>query len=250
MMKLLRQRARLLSALVRPALWLLVYTAGAEGVVGGAIPPPYRAPVEYPVYIVPGLLGLVLLFNGMQSSLSLVYERETGFVRLLLTAPLPRWFVLLAKLVAAAAMSVLQAYCFLAACLLAGVSLPWNGMLWLLPTLFAAALMLAAVGLALSVHVRQLENFAGIMNFVIFPMFFLSPALYPLWKFSEAEATTIHRIALANPFTYAVELIRFALYGQFNATAAAVVAVSLLACFSLAVAGYDRSRRRLKKRKA
>ncbi len=102
--------------------------------------------------------------------------------------------------------------------------------------------MLGAVGLLLSVHIRQLENFAGTMNFVIFPMFFVSSALYPLWKVQESGAEVVYQVARFNPFTHAVELIRFALYGQFNATAAAVVTGCFLACFALAVLGYDPQR--------
>lgn len=86
----LGQKGRLLSALLRPALWLLIFAAGLGVAFGEAAVPPYARPVAYPVYILPGLLGMVLLFNGMQSSLSMVYDREMGVMRLLLTAPLPR----------------------------------------------------------------------------------------------------------------------------------------------------------------
>ena len=78
--------------------------------------------------------------------------------------------------------------------------------------------MLGALGLLISSTIRQLENFAGVMNFVIFPMFFLSSALYPLWKMAESSPL-LRDICAVNPFTHAVELIRFALYGQLNLTA-------------------------------
>jgi ABC-2 type transport system permease protein len=71
--------------------------------------------------------------------------------------------------------------------------------------------------------IRQLENFAGVMNFVIFPMYFASSALYPLWRIQEASPL-LFRICQANPFTYAVELIRFALYGRIDWMSLAVVA--------------------------
>jgi ABC-2 type transport system permease protein len=73
--------------------------------------------------------------------------------------------------------------------------------------------MLGALGMLLSSLVRQLENFAGVMNFVIFPMFFASSALYPLWRIRESRPL-LYEICRLNPFTYAVELVRFALYGQ------------------------------------
>ena len=96
--KFVHQRGRLFSALVRPALWLIVFAAGFQNIFGVSIIPPYETYIEYQVYIVPGLLGMVLLFNGMQSSLAMVYDREMGLMRLLLTAPLPRWYLLLCKL--------------------------------------------------------------------------------------------------------------------------------------------------------
>ena len=96
--KFLRQPARLASALVRPLLWLIVFAAGFHNVFGVAIIPPYETYIEYKVYMVPGLLGMIALFNGMQSSLSLVYDREMGMMRLLLTAPLPRGWLLAFKL--------------------------------------------------------------------------------------------------------------------------------------------------------
>ena len=240
--KFVRQRARLFSALVRPSLWLLVFAAGFQSVFGVSIVPPYDTYIEYQVYIVPGLLAMVLLFNGMQSSLAMVYDREMGMMRLLLTAPLPRWFLLLAKLLAGTVLSVLQAYAFLVIAWAFGVDIPWHGWLIALPTMVLGGMLLGAVGLLLSVYVKQLENFAGTMNFVIFPMFFISSALYPLWKLRESGAEVVYQLARFNPFTYVVESIRFALYGQFNGLAHAVVVVTLIAVFVLAVYGYNPQR--------
>jgi len=240
--KFVRQTGRLISAVVRPSLWLLVFAAGFRNVFGVSIIPPYETYIPYEVYVVPGLLGMVLLFNGIQSSLSMVYDREMGMMRLLLTAPLPRWYLLLCKLIAGTLLSVIQGYAFLIVCLAFQVDLPRSGWLYVLPALFLGGMMLGAVGLLLSVYIKQLENFAGTMNFVIFPMFFISTALYPLWKLEESGAEIIFWIARANPFTYVIELIRFALYGEFNGLAFAVVLASLVVFFVLAVQGYDPQR--------
>ena len=240
--KFVHQRGRLLSALVRPLLWLAVFAAGFQNVFGVSIVPPYPTYIRYQEYIMPGLLGIVLLFHGMQSSLAMVYDREMGIMRLLLTAPLPRWYLLLCKLAAGTALSLIQAYAFLALSLLFDTSVPLAGWLTALPALIAAGLMLGALGLLLSVHIRQLENFAGTMNFVIFPMFFLSTALYPLWKLRESGAVAVYWLAAINPFTHAVELIRYAIYGLFEPISAAVVVGSTLLFFYLATLGYDPQR--------
>ena len=240
-LRFVHQRGRFIAALVRPLVWLLVFAAGFRAALGLSITPPYQTYITYEVYIVPGLCGMILLFNGMQSSLSLVYDREMGSMRLLLTSPLPRWWLLSCRLIAAAVISVAQAYAFLAIAGLYGIRLPWQGYLYALPALIVAGLMLGALGLALSSLIRQLENFAGVMNFVIFPMFFLSSALYPLWKMAESSEL-LHDICAVNPFTHAVELIRFALYGQFNAVALGWVVLATAAFMALALWGYDPAR--------
>jgi ABC-2 type transport system permease protein len=233
------QTSRLASAIVRPALWLVVFSAGFQNVLGISITAPYQSYVTYDVYMLPGLIGMVLLFQGMQSSLSLVFDREAGMLRLFLTAPLPRWFILFAKLLAAALLSVIQAYIFLIVAMLFRVDMPPLAPLTLLPALLLASFTLASVGLLLTVYVRRMENFAGTMNFVIFPAFFFSTALFPAWKVEESGVTWIVDVINANPFTYVVEMLRFAVYGRLHVVAVGVTIVVGLASFLLSVRGYD-----------
>jgi ABC-2 type transport system permease protein len=190
---------------------------------------------------------MIQLFNGMQSSLSMVYDRETGTMRTLLVSPYPRWFLLSSKLVAGVVVSIFQVYAFLAIAWFWDVRPPWIGYLTVLPALALSGLMLGALGLVLSSLIRQLENFAGVMNFVIFPMFFASSALYPLWRVREGSVL-LYDICRFNPFTYAVDLIRFALYGQFNGFAFAVVAGTSVLFLAVAIVAYDPSRGMLMRR--
>ena len=185
-LKFVQQRGRLLSALVRPPTRLAVFAAGFYNVFGVSIIPPYKVYITYQVYIVPGLLGIIVLFHGMQSSLSLVYDREMGVMRLLLTAPLPRWVLLACKLAAGTSLSFLTCYVFLAVCIAFDVTFDPIAWLELLPALIISGLMLGALWLFLSVYIRQVENFAGAMNLVMLPMFFFSSALYPLWKLQQS----------------------------------------------------------------
>jgi len=241
LLKFLRQPSRLASSLVRPLLWFVVFSAGFHNVFGVAIIAPYETYIEYKVYMVPGLLAMIALFNGMQSSLSMVYDREMGVMRLLLTAPLPRGWLLAFKLLAATTLSMLQMLVFLLIAVAFGVDADANWLL-ALPVMAAGATMLAALGLLLSVYIRQLENFAGTMNFVIFPMFFMSTALYPLWKLEESGAWWLVDLAQVNPFTHTVEAIRFAMQGQANPVSLAVVVLGGLVFFGLALRGYDPQR--------
>ncbi|MFM2355661.1 MAG: hypothetical protein RLZZ528_1397 [Pseudomonadota bacterium] len=246
-LRFLGQRARLFAALVRPLVWLFVFAAGFRAALGLSITPPYQTYITYEVYILPGLLGMICLFNGMQSSLSLVHDRETGAMRLLLTAPQPRWWLLFCKLLAGSLVSVLQGMVFLLIAALWGIRLPALGYLAVMPALLLTGMMLGALGLFLSSVIRQLENFAGVMNFVIFPMFFLSSALYPLWKMAEASPVLAWACAV-NPFTQAVELIRFSAYLAPNLPALGWCLLALAAFALAAVRGYDPERGFLQKK--
>ena len=203
--------------------------------LGVSIIPPYETYVLYEVYVTPGLAVMIQLFNGMQSSLSMVYDREVGSMRVLLTSPYPRWSLLFAKLAAGVLVSLVQVYVFLAIARFWEVDIPWLGYLSALPAFMLSGLMLGAIGLFLSSLVRQLENFASVMNFVIFPMFFASSALYPLWRIRESSEM-LYLICLANPFTHAVELVRNALYVTFEPVSFAVVLFVTIAFFVAAVA--------------
>ena len=240
-LKITGQRGRLASAIVRPLVWLGLFGAGFRSVLGLSIIPPYETYILYEVYIVPGLAAMMLLFHGLQSSLSMVYDREMGSMRVLLTAPLPRWWLLTARLIANTLAVIPLVYLFLLLARIWNVRPPALGYVAAFPAILLAGMMLGALGLFLSSFIRQLENFAGVMNFVIFPMFFASTALYPLWRLEDVSPS-LAWIANLNPFTHAVEMIRFALYLRIELMASAICALSLIASLALAVWSYDPGR--------
>jgi ABC-2 type transport system permease protein len=246
-LRFLHQRERFVSALVRPLVWLFIFAVGFRQVLGVSIIPPYDVYVLYEVYITPGLMAMIQLFNGMQSSLSMVYDREMGNMRTLLVSPFPRWYLLAAKLLAGTAVSLLQVYAYLLIAWFWGIEAPPLGYLTVLPGLVLTGLMLGSLGMLISSAIKQLENFAGVMNFVIFPMFFASSALYPLWRVKESSPA-LYYLCQFNPFTHAVELIRFALYLQINWLSLAVVAGCTAAFMLGAVMAYDPSRGLLARR--
>jgi ABC-2 type transport system permease protein len=246
-LRFLHQRERFVSALVRPLVWLVIFAAGFRQVLGVSIIPPYETYVLYEVYIAPGLMAMIQLFNGMQSSLSMVYDREMGNMRTLLVSPFPRWFLLCSKLLAGTAVSLLQVYAFLFIAWFWDIEPPPIGYLTVLPALVLSGLMLGALGMLISSVIKQLENFAGVMNFVIFPMFFASSALYPLWRVQEGSPL-LYQICQLNPFTHAVELIRFALYARIDWLSLAVVCGCTAIFMVGAVLAYDPSRGLLARR--
>jgi ABC-2 type transport system permease protein len=193
------------------------------------------------VFITPGLIGMIQLFNAMQSSLSMVYDRETGAMRTLLVSPFPRSFLLLSKLTGGVAVSLLQVYAFLLVAYFWEIEPPLYGYLTVLPALILSGLMLGSLALFISSVIKQLENFAGVMNFVIFPMFFASSALYPLWRIKESSVL-LYEICRFNPFTHAVELIRFALYGQVDWVSLAAVLAFTVVFLGGAIYAYNPSK--------
>ena len=241
LLKFLNQKERFFSAIVRPLVWLGLFAVGFSNVLGFSPKEPYDYPVSYQTYIVPGLAVMIQLFAGMQSSLSMVYDREVGSMRVLLTSPFPRWSLLLAKLLAGVIVSVVQVYVFLLIALLWDVYIPPLGYLAALPAFILAGLMLGSIGLLLSSQIKQLENFASVMNFVIFPMFFAASALRPLWQTRE-NSEWLYWVCQFNPFTHAVELARFALYLQFEPVALTVVVAVTVVAFALSVMAYDPGR--------
>ena len=281
-LRFLHQTERFFSALVRPLVWLFIFAAGFRQTLGVSIIPPYETYVLYEEYVTPGLVGMILLFNAMQSSLSMVYDRETGTMRTLLVSPFPRSFLLLSKLLGGVAVALLQVLAFLAVAYfwniqpppvtelklftafempdflpqivgnitepivypffhVPAVLQPVMGYITIIPALVVAGLMLGSLALFMSSIIKQLENFAGVMNFVIFPMFFASSALYPLWRIRESSPL-LHEICRFNPFSYCIELIRFGFYGYVDVISLAIVTACAVFFLAAAVYAYNPSK--------
>ncbi len=195
-----RQRGRLLSALVRPLLWLLVIGSGVESVAAHGAGPGYRA------FLVPGLVAMALLFGAMLAALSLVHDKESGVMRMLLVAPFHHAWIVVARILSAATVAVVQAVVLLLVLSAAGFVSAGTCFPLLILGVLLTALAAASLGLLIAVWVQSLENFAVMMNLVIFPLFFLSGALYPV----QSLPPWLAWVAMANPFSYGVDLLKHA----------------------------------------
>ena len=199
-LKLLRQRGRLLSTLVRPLLWLLVIGAGFEAVQGASGVPGYRT------FLVPGVLGMTLLFGSMLAALSTVYDKESGVMRMLVIAPLEHYWIALAKALGATLSALIQALMLLVVLGLLGLVSAELSIPLLAAGLLATALACASLGMLVAAWSRTLDNYAALMNLVIFPVFFLSGSLYPV----QQLPTALRLVATLNPYTYGVDLLKHA----------------------------------------
>lgn len=237
LIRFVKQKSRFFSALVRPLLWLFIFSVGFKSALGLAIIPPYETYITYETYIVPGLVGMVLLFNGMQSSLTMIFDREMGSMKILLTSYINRNYLLFCKMFATAIVSTIQGLTFLIIAKIYGVELEYSGILLTIPVIMISSIILNAFALFISSVIKQLENFATVMNFVIFPMFFLSSALYPLWKIKDSSIL-LFNISSWNPFTYIVESIRFSLYGKFELELFFILAILFVISLIMAFVGF------------
>jgi ABC-2 type transport system permease protein len=209
LLRSLRQRGRLLGGLVRPLMWLVLVGTGFNAIaqVGGG--------VTYQQFVYPGIIVMAQLFGAMLMAISTVYDREFGSLRLMLASPAGLGAVLTGRVLAATLTGMLQGGVVLA---LAPFFLPSSvrQMLAAAAALGLAALVSSVLGLTIAARLRSVENFAGVINVVLFPLLFVSGALYP----AERMPPLLGFLARANPVTYQVDLMRHALNqeAQFSAS--------------------------------
>jgi ABC-2 type transport system permease protein len=237
-----RQTSRLLGGVARPFMWLLLVGTGYNAIARLESGMPYQA------FVFPGVAVMAALFGGTLTAVSTVYDREFGMLRLMLASPAGLGAVLLGRAAAATLVGVLQGGIVLA---FAPLVLEVTVGRWLaaLLALLAVAAMSAMLGLLVAARIRSVENFAGIINVVLFPLLFLSGALYP----TDGMPAALRVVARANPVTYAVDLVRHAL-GQpaevGTATAAGAVLGALVLAFLLAALLFDPEQRFFPRRPA
>lgn len=202
--RFLRQRGRLYSSLARPLLWLFIIGSGMNRIVQG------QEIVSYRQFIFPGILGLVVLFGSMTSALSTVHDREVGAMRLILLAPISRLTIVAGKIISGAILSVFQGVLLLVWIPVVGLRIAWGQLFMIVVFLLVTSLAISSLSMLLTTRIDSLENFAGIMNFVIFPMFFLSGGLYPISLLPPILQVIMH----LNPLTYGIDLFKHVLMSQ------------------------------------
>ncbi len=230
--KLFRQRGRLLASLIRPLLWLVVIGGGfaaAEPTARGA---------GYQSFLVPGVLGMTVLFGAALAALATVYDKESGVMRMLIIAPIEHTWIVAAKAAGAAVAALIQAILLLIILTpfgYFGAEVSWP---WLAVGLAATAVACACLGMLVAAWTSNLDNYAGMMNFFIFPVFFLSGSLYPVERLPAA----LKFAAAANPYTHGVDLLRHATNtgpAFSRATDLAVIIVFSVAAITVAAARFS-----------
>jgi ABC-2 type transport system permease protein len=199
MLKFLRDRRGLITSMVRPFLWLLAFGFGLRASVN--LP---GVGADFVSFLVPGMAAMTVLFSSMFAAISIVWEREFGFLKELLVAPIPRGAIVVAKLAAGSATATVEAALMLALAPLIGARFSVVGALVSLPLLAAFGMAVNALGIVVAARMRSFEGFGSVVNFIIQPIFFLSGALYPI----EGLPRALRVVVLVNPMSYVVDAVR------------------------------------------
>ncbi len=208
MNRLWRQRPRLYSSIARALIWLFALGFGLRR---SFVP---IAGLTYEQFVFPGIIAMTIIFSGLMSAISIVYDREFGFLKEVMVAPTPRTTLVIGKCLGGATSSTVYAAVILVFAPLAGVTLTPLGVIGALGTMFLTALALSSLGIAIAVRISDIENFGTIQNFITLPLYLFSGAVFP----TRGVPGWLGAILLLNPLTYGVNAIRGTLLGYNIAT--------------------------------
>jgi ABC-2 type transport system permease protein len=200
----LRDRIRIVSSFFQPLLWLVIFGTGVRfsGQIGG---------LNYQEYIFPGIIGQALLFTSMFMGISVIWDKEFGFMKEILVSPVSRVSIFLGKMIGDSTDAVLQGTIVFLLAVLLGIKVDPITYLAALPVMVLITFGLVSIGLTIASFMGSLESFGAIQSFINLPLFFLSGALFPLTGPGIPEWLQI--ASKVNPLTYGVDALRTIILG-------------------------------------
>jgi ABC-2 type transport system permease protein len=214
MIRFSRDRLRMITSLIQPVLFLFVLGTGLSTITNGAS----SQNVNLRTFMYPGALSMAVLFTAMFSAASIVWDREFGFLREMLVAPVSRWSIVLGKCLGGATTSTLQGVIILAMAGIVGVPYSLTLFLTVFGELLLLALTLTAFGVMMAARINQIQSYMALNQMLLMPLFFLSGALFPLGNL-PAWLQVMTRL---DPITYAVDPVRRAVFSHLHAPPAVV----------------------------
>jgi ABC-2 type transport system permease protein len=212
-----QDRTRLVAALVQPVLFLFVLGTGLSSLTRSS-----TGGIDLKTFMFPGVLATSTLFTAMFSAVSIVWDREFGFLREMLVAPVRRGSIIVGKALGGALVATLQAILVLALAGLVHVPYDMVMMVELLGLLFVLSFMLTAFGLVIAARIQQMQAVMGVMQMLLLPLSFLSGALYPTRNLPGWMAA----IVKVNPLTYGVHAVRTTVFSHLHASPQALRALN------------------------
>jgi ABC-2 type transport system permease protein len=202
MIRMIRARSRVVTSLAMPFFWLIFIGIG----FGSSFSLPG---MDYISFLAPGIVGMILLFNSIFSGVSVIWERQFGFLKEILVAPVSRMSIVLGKTLGGATTSTLTALVMIIVATAAGIIHPGFGILLSLVFMVLTSACFVSLGLIIASRMQSMEGFQMIMSFLIMPVFFLSGALFPL----QNTPVWMQIISHLDPLTYGVDGLRYSLVG-------------------------------------
>lgn len=200
--KFAREKSRLISTLARPLIWLFLVGGGMSRFVTPDIG------LSYMQFIFPGILGMTILFSSIFSSISIIWDKEFGFMKEILVAPVSRFSIVIGKAASGTLISVIQAAIILGLFPLLGIRLGVVAIVEIIVLSMLLSFCMSALGIVIASFYESFESFSVIINFIVMPMFFLSGAMYPVKRLPD-----ILRIAARlNPFTYGIDALKHVIF--------------------------------------
>ncbi len=192
-------RTRIISSLMFPLMFLVVFGAGFSRIVGGL-----AGGVDFIHFIYPGILAMTVLTSSLLSGTSVVVDREHGFLKEVLVAPLSRVGVILGKALGGSITSLLQGMIMLVIAPIIGLSITPLLVVKLLPTLLILSLALSGLGILMATRMHSQQGFQFLMQLIVFPLMFLAGVFFPV----DGVPVWLEIVAKVNPLTYGVDAIR------------------------------------------
>ena len=180
-------------------------------VLGSALSPSFNGPkgVSFTEFIFPGIIAMTLLFTSVFSAMSIVWDREFGFLKEVMVAPISRWSIAIGKAFGGATVALLQGVIMLSLSLVIGVKLSFFSVILSILIMFMIAFAMTSLGIMIAARMKEMEGFQVVVNFLIMPIFFLSGALFPFDRLPP-WLVVLTRI---DPLTYGVDLLRGVMIG-------------------------------------
>jgi ABC-2 type transport system permease protein len=217
LLRFIQERSRIFSSFAMPLLFLVIFGAGFNRIIGAMTPG-----VDFIQFMYPGIIAMTVLMNSVMSGLSVVWDREFGFLKEILVAPLGRSGIVLGKAAGNATVSVMQGIIMLVLAPILGVSLSPILVIELIPMLIVISMSLSGLGVLIASRMRSQQGFHIIVQLIIFPLIFLSGVFFPV----NNVPTWLGFISKINPLTYGVDAIRQLFLGGEIASSAGAVGQS------------------------
>jgi len=202
MIRYFRQKERIISSLVMPIFWLLIFGGSMRSSID-------IGNVDYRSFITPGVIAMSLMFTSVMSGISIIWDKELGFMKEMLVSPVSRLSIVIGKALGTSTTAIIQGLMVMLISIAIGLKISLVTFLLIVPIMLLISLGLVGIGISIGSLMNNIEGFQLIMNFLVMPMFFLSGALFPI----NNLPIFLRIITYIDPLTYGVELLRYMIIG-------------------------------------